>query len=344
MSRKPGPTARDEAKGQADDALKKLSDVAGSLAALTGQTAGPAATSETPPPAAVNQAALIADIQKTLVEAREQIEQSSKAFRAEDERESREKDTMANLASLGILAAAFGHETLGWASSCVANAGWLERNLPEHFFFANADLATKVKGKLADTATQARRIETFAEFSIGNVTPEKRRRTTFCVKKVVQNVFKTFDQSLRVQRNITLDVDVNLPAGPCHIKGYPIDWESVLVNLITNAEWALRERKENYQRMIRVTLRAEGAAFLLTFDDNGIGIPAGQEERIFLPTVSTKRNASGRVYGTGIGLTIVRNFIEQNTGGSITAVAKGELGGASFHIRVPAAAPDDSEQ
>jgi signal transduction histidine kinase len=44
-----------------------------------------------------------------------------------------------------------------------------------------------------------------------------------------------------------------------------------------------------------------------------------------------------------MGLTIVRNFIEQNTGGSITAIAKGELGGASFQIRIPAAAPDETE-
>ena len=343
MSRKPDPTPRDEAKGQADDALKKLSHAAGALATLTEQTAGSSPTTDTPQPAPINQTTLIADVQKALAEAREQLEQSSKAFRAEDERESREKDTMANLASLGILAAAFGHETLGWASSCSANAGWLERNLPRHFFFPNADVEAQVKGKLADTATQARRIETFAEFSIGNVKPEKRKRTTFCLKKVVQNVFKTFDQSLRVQRNIMLDIEGNLPTDPCHIKGYPIDWESVLVNLITNAEWALRERKENYQRMIRVTLRPEGSTFLLTFDDNGIGIPAGQEERIFLPTVSTKRNASGYVYGTGMGLTIVRNFVEQNTGGSIAAIAKGELGGASFHIRIPAATSDETK-
>ena len=115
------------------------------------------------------------------------------------------------------------------------------------------------------------------------------------------------------------------------------------MNLITNAEWALRERKENYERVIRVTLRPAGAVFLLTFEDNGIGLPAGQEERIFLPTFSTKRNASGHISGTGMGLTIVRNFIEQNTGGSIAAIAKGDLGGASFQIRIPAATTDDTE-
>jgi signal transduction histidine kinase len=341
MSRKPGPTARDEAKGQADDALKKLSKVAGTLTALAGKPDRQA--TEASSPSSVDLAAFTA-VQKALAEAKEKLEQSSKLFHAEDERESREKDTMANLASLGILAAAFGHETLGWASSCALNAGWLERNLPQHFFFPNPEVEAQVKGKLTDTAIQARRIETFAEFSIGNVKPEKRKRTTFCLKKVVQNVFKTFDQSLRVQRKIELDVDNNLPGEPCRIKGYPIDWESVLVNLITNAEWALRERKEAYQRKIRVTLRKDDTAFILAFDDNGIGIPPGHEERIFLPTYSTKRNASGHVFGTGMGLTIVKNFVEQNTRGSITAIGKGELGGASFHIRIPAAPPENVEK
>lgn len=339
MARVPKQSARDAAKAQADDAMRKLGEAAGAVSALIGVTPQPGVS----PPARPDPAEVYAFVQKTLVEAKEKLDQSSKIIRAEDERESREKDTMANLASLGILAAAFGHETLGWASSCAANAGWLERNLPSYFFFTNAETESKVKEKLADTATQARRIETFAGFSIGNVKPEKRKRTTFCLKKLVQNVFATFDQSLRVQRNIQLDVEPNLPPESCRIKGYPIDWESVLVNLITNAEWALKERKEVYQRMIRVSLRVDGASFVLTFEDNGIGIPAGLEERIFLPTFSTKRNASGHVYGTGMGLTIVKNFVEQNTGGKITATARGALGGALFTIRIPAAASEETE-
>lgn len=339
MSRMPRRTQREEAKTQADEALKNLSVAAGTLATLTGEKTGQEAanTMET---SLTDPASLLADVQKALAEAKEQLEQSSKTFRDEEARESREKDTMANLASLGILAAAFGHETLGWANTCAANAGWLERNLPGHFFFPNAEVESSVKQKLLDTVTEARRIETFAEFAIGNVKPEKRKRTTFCLKKVVQNVFRTFDQSLRVQRRIDLDVEPNMPAESCRIKGYPIDWESVLVNLITNAEWALREKKEDYQRRIRVTLQGDADWFSLTFNDNGIGIPAGHEEKIFLPTFSTKRNSSGQIYGTGMGLTIVRNFVVQNTGGTIVAVAHGVLGGASFQIRVPAALPE----
>lgn len=332
MSRPREISPRDEAKKQADDAIKRLSDAAGAFAALVGTESVPA--SENPPPAAEQ---VVADVKKALEEAREKLERSAKTLRADDERESREKDTLANLASLGILAAAFGHETLGWANSCVGSAGWLERQLPKFFFFASAEDEAAVRQKLADMATQALRIETFAEFSIGNVKPEKRKRATFCLKKVIQRVFKSFDESLRVQRKINLDVEANLPAKACHIKGYPIDWESVLVNLITNAEWALRERKESYERKIRVTLKEDGGLYVLTFDDNGIGIPEGQEERIFLPTYSTKTNASGHIFGTGMGLTIVRNFVEQNTGGTIAAKSRGDLGGASFTIRIPSA-------
>lgn len=270
-----------------------------------------------------------------LEQAERNLEESAQTFRAEEERESSEKDTMANLASLGILAAAFGHETLGWASSCANNAGWLERNLPTYFFFPDPNIECDIRQKLSDTCTQARRIETFAEFSIANVKPEKRRRTRFCLKEVIRVVFKAFDDTLRIQRNIHLDIEGNLPAEPCFIKGYFIDWESVFVNLITNAVWAMS--KKNGERIIRVSLQPDGETFRLTFDDSGIGLAAGSEEKIFLPTYSTKKNDLGESNGTGMGLTIVKNFVEQNTGGSIRAFASGMLGGASFLILVPAA-------
>ena len=346
MSLERKPSAREEAKQQAGEsvretegALKKLKEMAGAFGSLLSEikannASSPGIEGKAKDTEALATAAL-GEIQKTLEQAEEKLEQSAKTFRAEDERESSEKDTMANLASLGILGSRVGHETLGWASSCANNAGWLERNLPNHFFFADTKIQDAVRQKLNDTSTQARRIETFAEFSIGNVKPEKRRRTTFCVKKVIQNVFKAFDESLRVQRNIKLDVEANLPATPCHIKGYPIDWESVLVNLITNSVWAMS--KKQGERTIRVELRAEGANYRLTFDDSGIGIATGSEEKIFLPTYSTKKNDLGQPNGTGMGLAIVKNFVELNTGGTIRAIASGVLGGASFVITIPAA-------
>jgi signal transduction histidine kinase len=127
----------------------------------------------------------------------------------------------------------------------------------------------------------------------------------------------------------------------CLILAYPADWESILVNLITNSVWAM-EKKPKAHRMIRLTLAVDGGDCVLVFEDSGRGLEAGTEEQIFQPTFSTKRDEKGDVYGTGMGLTIVKSCVEENSGGTVRVRASGELGGAAFEIRVPRVAPVES--
>jgi signal transduction histidine kinase len=117
------------------------------------------------------------------------------------------------------------------------------------------------------------------------------------------------------------------------VPGWEAGWESVLVNLISNASWALSTKRAE-QRRIRVALHAEDSEVVLTFEDSGIGLEAGTEEDIFRPGVSTKRDDRGRQIGTGMGLTIVRSFVTMNRG-TIRASASPGLSGARFEIRVP---------
>ena len=96
------------------------------------------------------------------------------------------------------------------------------------------------------------------------------------------------------------------------------------------------------QRTVRLTLAVEGGDCVLVFEDSGRGLETGQEEQIFQPTFSTKRDEKGDVYGTGMGLTIVKSCVEENSGGTVKAYASGELGGAIFEIRVPRVAAVES--
>jgi signal transduction histidine kinase len=61
--------------------------------------------------------------------------------------------------------------------------------------------------------------------------------------------------------------------------------------------------------------------------DSGPGLPAGLEERIFDPFVSTKET------GLGLGLSICRRIVDAH-GGSITA-ANSPTGGAVFEVQLP---------
>ena len=99
--------------------------------------------------------------------------------------------------------------------------------------------------------------------------------------------------------------------------------------------WAIT--RQQTARKIRCSITEDAANFTLTFDDSGCGLEAGTEEQVFDAGFSTKRNNRGEQEGTGMGLYIVKSFIEENTGGTIRAVAKGELGGASFIVTVPKA-------
>jgi PAS domain S-box-containing protein len=111
--------------------------------------------------------------------------------------------------------------------------------------------------------------------------------------------------------------------------------EQVLGNLLSNAI-----KYSPQGGTIRVTLARtddEGEAHaVLTVQDEGLGIPAGDLARIFEP-FQRGANVADTIEGTGIGLAGARHIVEQH-GGAITAESQQGVG-SSFHVQLPLAAP-----
>lgn len=314
----------------ADAALKELGELSQKLGSLLPAVPG---TAEAPPKGE--------DVRQSFDRVTQTIARSVKALEESVKQETllrvqttREKDTLANLASLGILAACFGHETSGWANSVTTNSLWLDRNLKNHFFMVTPDKEIEILQVLTDIGTDAKRLQTFAGFALGNVRPDKRRQRIFCVKKTALDVFAAFAESLQHQKTIETDLK-DVPVGECPIRAYPIDWESIFANLITNAMWAITRHPGD--RKIRLTIKETPADFTLTFEDSAFGLEAGTEEQVFDAGFSTRRNNKGEQEGTGMGLYIVKMFVQENSGGTIRAISKGGLGGACFVMTVPRA-------
>lgn len=78
-----------------------------------------------------------------------------------------------------------------------------------------------------------------------------------------------------------------------------------------------------------------GGAKLVTIADNGKGIPEASLPHIFDRYYQAKNDgrAPGRVYGAGLGLSIVKNIVELH-GGSVAAANRAE-GGCEFAITLP---------
>lgn len=272
---------------------------------------------------------IIDDVDKTFIEAQEAQFELEKATEQREEELQRQKDTLGNLASLGILTATFGHETLGATNVVATNARQLKRNLERGLFMVLPDVQDIVNDNLHFIITQSERIETFARFALRNLSRDKRNRRKTYINLVADQVFTFFGQTLK-DKNISVEKDFREVSS---ILAFQIDWESIFINLITNSVWALQDTK-GVDRKIRVVIFEEKGYIQVQFADSGCGLAVGTEDKVFVPTFSTRRNERGEQIGTGMGLSIVKDFVESYAGGSIQVESPCDLGGAQFHIRV----------
>jgi signal transduction histidine kinase len=120
---------------------------------------------------------------------------------------------------------------------------------------------------------------------------------------------------------------IEVPEQPLRLLTDEADIRMILLNLIQNAHHAM----DTGGTLVARLFAAEGYA-VIEIADSGVGIPPDILARIFDPFFSRR---SDGVTGTGLGLTIVKNFVER-MGGTIK-VASNVGQGTQFRIRLPLA-------
>ncbi len=126
-------------------------------------------------------------------------------------------------------------------------------------------------------------------------------------------------------KNIDLDLDLD-PHLPLTMSD-PDQIQQVFFNVITNAEHAMLSAHGKGKLKIRT--RAEKGYVLLSFTDDGVGIPAENLRRVFDPFFTTKEGGQG----TGLGLTISYGIIDEH-GGRIRVEGRPNRG-ATFIVELP---------
>jgi signal transduction histidine kinase len=111
----------------------------------------------------------------------------------------------------------------------------------------------------------------------------------------------------------------------------PLRLGRVVTNLISNAI-KYSPRGGEVEVTVHEETTEEGSWAVLDVRDHGIGIPAADLDRVF-ESFQRGGNVEGRIAGTGLGLTSVRQIVELH-GGTI-GVASREGEGSTFSIRLP---------
>jgi two-component system, NtrC family, sensor histidine kinase GlrK len=168
-----------------------------------------------------------------------------------------------------------------------------------------------------------RMIENLLSFSAWQTSSIGLEATEFRLRPLVKQVLENQQLTLLSQR-VRLDVkvdDVTLVADRGKIR-------LILENLVSNAV-----KYSPKGGTIFLQARASGAQLVLDVGDSGPGIPVEDRDHIFDAFYTGRASRSTAVKGTGIGLSVVLEFVAAH-GGNVQIV-DGQFPGAHFRITMP---------
>ncbi len=167
-------------------------------------------------------------------------------------------------------------------------------------------------------------------------------------KKEPTDINKLADEYLRLayhglrakDKSFNATMKTNFDESIGNINIIPQDIGRVILNLITNAFYAMNEREKllansqqiipsAYQPTVEVNTKKEDDKILIAVKDNGNGIPQKILDKIFQPFFTTKPTGQG----TGLGLSLSYDIVKAH-GGELTVETK-EGAGTVFYIYIP---------
>lgn len=159
------------------------------------------------------------------------------------------------------------------------------------------------------------------------ITSEKNPEINFNVTKELEGVFEEFSSRFskeNIEWKIKSDIDFSL-------FGDNIKFDQIFYNLISNSIYAIKEKGN--KGYIFVNIFENESAYMITFEDNGIGIQPEYMGKVFEPFFTTKdcsKDENGG--GEGLGLYIIWNIVRM-FGGNIK-IDKEYKNGARFIISI----------
>lgn len=138
----------------------------------------------------------------------------------------------------------------------------------------------------------------------------------------------------RVLRADNIEVRTRMDQAAESVLGLGQELQQVVINLMTNAEHAVRGRPN---AVIELATEARQDWVRLTVEDSGPGVPPEVRSRIFDPFFTTKSPDEG----SGLGLSICQRVVAE-VGGRIWLEDSESLGGAKFIVELPAAPVRDN--
>ncbi|MCC5856718.1 MAG: histidine kinase [Ectothiorhodospiraceae bacterium] len=175
----------------------------------------------------------------------------------------------------------------------------------------------------SNTVALQRLIEDLLNFSTANNQPPQLIRRHVRLRQVVDRVARNHKPTL-----LSREVELRMRVQDLHLMADADRLETIVDNLLSNAiKYSPRGGA------IEIGARRQGDTVILEVADEGPGIPEDEREAVFEAFYQGRHQAQGYVKGSGLGLSIAREFVEAH-GGSIR-VDDSHRSGARIQVCLP---------
>jgi len=245
------------------------------------------------------------------------------------------------MASLGDLTAGIAHEIqnpLNFVNNFSEVSTELLDEMKEELSKGNYDdakeIANNVKQNLEKINHHGKRADAIVKGMLQHSRSRSGQKEPTNINKLADEYLRLAYHGLRAKEksfNATLNTDYDESIG--NITIIPQDIGRVILNLITNAFYAVDEKKrsgiENYEPTVSVSTKKINDKVFISVKDNGNGIPQKVLDKIFQPFFTTKPTGQG----TGLGLSLAYDIVKTHGGELKVETKEGE--GSEFIIKLP---------
>ncbi len=159
------------------------------------------------------------------------------------------------------------------------------------------------------------------------------RQETIDLREVARHALDT-SQSLLSARGHA--VQLSLPSEPVRVLGDGARLAQVFTNLLDNAA-----KYTDTGGRVELCITREAGEAVAAVRDNGRGLDAAAQQRIFEMFYQAERDLDCSEGGLGLGLSLVKSLVELHAG-TVCARSAGRGQGSEFNVRLPLAAASDA--
>lgn len=265
-----------------------------------------------------------------------EAEEDAKATEEENERRmqaSLQYEAMLRLlASLGLSISVFGHEVKGAQEALRARLQLLSDEITD---LPEGDQKNELNRHHGQLEGATRRLFDIGGYIAGLMSKtESRDLRELSVSGALKRFSEQFESYMSKQRVKFESIEVT-PSNLRTIEMHASELDSVLLNFLTNSIKSMKKAKVQNRR-IRMDAKRRGKHIVIGFEDNGIGIPENQHDRIFdafFTTTLTAEDDGVAGPGTGLGLKIVSD-IAKSYGGGVSVVKPSEGFACRIEFRI----------